>query len=206
MSGLTGYLLTDGTDLSYVFMPRGGGGVSLSANNIFTGTNTFSALTTINGGLALPSTGIEPSTGQLGSTYFLQGSSFIGPTANAANVATISASTLSAGTYLVNLVYSYNIANNPSGAGVLRSIQMNVTQTSAKIDGPPSNTNLLTYGSVLNYSAATGIYVTSVQISGTMYLANTTTPIYITAKITTNGNATLSLNQSSTYCQFTRIS
>lgn len=205
MSGLTGYLLTDGTDLSYVFMPRGGGGgVSLSANNIFTGTNTFSALTTINGGLALPSTGIQPSAGQLGSTYFLQGTSFIGPTASAANVATISGSTLSAGTYLVNLVYCYNIANNASGAGVLRSIQMNVTQTSAKIDGPPSETNLLTYGSVLNYSVGTGIYVTSVQISGTMYLANTTTPIYITAKINTQ-NATLTLNSASTYCQFTRI-
>jgi hypothetical protein len=26
MSGLTGYLTTDGTDLSYVFMPKGTGG------------------------------------------------------------------------------------------------------------------------------------------------------------------------------------
>ena len=113
----------------YLCQEGGGGGVSLSANNIFTGTNTFSALTTINGGLALPSTGIQPSAGQLGSTYFLQGTSFIGPTASAANVATISGSTLSAGTYLVNLVYCYNIANNASGAGVLRILVFMLLQS-----------------------------------------------------------------------------
>jgi hypothetical protein len=170
---------------------------------VFTGTNTFSALTTINGGVALPSTGIQPSTGQLGSTYFLQGSSFIGPTSTAANVATISASTLSAGTYLVNLVYSYNIAST-SSAGFVKNFQMNVTQTSAKIDGPPSNTNLLTYASVLNCSANTGTYIASAQISGTMYLENTTTLIYITAKASFT-NVSLTVNQTYTYCQFTRI-
>ena len=47
MSGLTGYLTANGTDLSYVFMPINTvlsvGNVSLSSNNDFTGTNNFSA-------------------------------------------------------------------------------------------------------------------------------------------------------------------
>jgi hypothetical protein len=48
MSGLTGYLLANGTtDLSSVFMPINAvlsvGSVSLSSNNIFTGTNKFLA-------------------------------------------------------------------------------------------------------------------------------------------------------------------
>ena len=43
MSGLTGYLLEDGTDLSNVFLGKSSI-VNISANNTFLGTNTFNNL------------------------------------------------------------------------------------------------------------------------------------------------------------------
>lgn len=43
MSGLTGYLLQDGTDLSNVFLGKSSI-VNISANNTFSGTNTFTNL------------------------------------------------------------------------------------------------------------------------------------------------------------------
>jgi hypothetical protein len=121
------------------------------------------------------------------------------------NAATIPASTLSAGTYLVNANYDFEIIYSGSGTtneGLLKTFQMNVTQTSAQVGETPSNTNLTTYSSNADYTQSTGPYIVSAKISGTMYLANTTTPIYITIKVTYDySNPTLK----SAYCQFTRI-
>jgi hypothetical protein len=156
------------------------------------------------GGGFLP-VGTQPSAGQLGYTYFHRGTStFSNPTASATNVATIPGSTLSAGTYLVNLVYTYTLTTTGAGAGFLTSIKMNVSQTSQQIGGTPSATNLLTYGQFLNSSNNTGPYSGSTQISGTMFLGNTLTPIYISAIITIV-NLTVAVVQLPTYCQFTRI-
>ena len=65
MSGLTGYLTANGTDLSYVFMPINAvlvGSVSLSSNNDFTGTNKFSA------GIVGPTVGITYTSDMIGYT------------------------------------------------------------------------------------------------------------------------------------------
>jgi hypothetical protein len=152
----------------------------------------------------LPSTVNLPSAGQLGYTYFLQSDSFSNPavTLTSTNLATIPASTLIAGTYLVSVVYNYNIVVSSSSAGFVYYFQMNITQTSAQVGGTPSNTNLSTYASVLNCSRSTGPYIACANIFGSMYLANTATPIYITANVKFT-NVTLSKN--SAYCQFTRI-
>ena len=69
MSGLTGYLTQDGTDLSMVFMPLSSSVISLSANNTFSGTNTFNGVVS----LAKPTTlltGSNPTTilSQIGGT------------------------------------------------------------------------------------------------------------------------------------------
>jgi hypothetical protein len=97
----TGYLLADGRDLSEVFMPVG----VLSANNVFTGTNTFSGLTTINAGLALPSNGTATTRTQLGYNYKLTCPDKGSFTAAWTNIGTLPANTLVPGTYIVNVVY-----------------------------------------------------------------------------------------------------
>jgi len=53
MSGLTGYLLQDGTDLSNVFLSKSSI-VNISANNTFSGTNTFNGPVKCSSQLQLP--------------------------------------------------------------------------------------------------------------------------------------------------------
>ena len=65
MSGLTGYLTIEGTDLSNVFMNIADG-ASLSANNPFTGANTFSNTGNIYYGSGANLTGISASGATLG--------------------------------------------------------------------------------------------------------------------------------------------
>ena len=60
MSGLTGYLTENGSDLSYVFMPIGTTLIQLSANNTFTGKNTFL------GGIVGPSTALTYTSDMIG--------------------------------------------------------------------------------------------------------------------------------------------
>jgi len=66
MSGLTGYLLSNGTDLSYVFAPIG---VSLNANNIFTGTNTFSSKLTTSAGIVAPVASLTYTSDMIGYSF-----------------------------------------------------------------------------------------------------------------------------------------
>ncbi len=112
MSGLTGYLLTNGTDLSYVFMPINAvlGVVTLSSNNIFTGTNKFSA------GILGPIAGLTYTSDMIGYTIKKNGTAtnFTVSTGTIYNVHTTldtNGVLLSAGVWFVTLNANFQPSN-----------------------------------------------------------------------------------------------
>lgn len=183
MSGLTGYLTTDGVDLSNVFMSINGGNVSLSANNTFTGNNTFSgSTTTINSMVTLPTTySTIPTTLQLGgiSTVAFQSSQSI--TSN--SIKQLGSINILAGAYLIHLNISF-------------SCTVNGTISRYVIEASPNNgtfTNNISqsteYGSWVLSSPQSQRYVTHY-----VYSSTTSTTIYGNVLFSFSGSATCSGN------------
>jgi len=193
MSGLTGYLLADGiTDLSYVFMPIGSGGgssgVSLSANNVFTGTNTFSNLTTINAGLALPSNGTATTIAQLGYTYVLICTAKVFVSNTSFVAATLPANTLVPGTYVVNVVYPLYL--QWSVTGTMSLFNLSLTTVTGQYSATSSLTNTLIYGPpfappnlVIHYSGC--------NFSTIILVQNTSQVYYFNVNVVYTGTATI---------------
>jgi hypothetical protein len=194
MSGLTGYLLADGiTDLSNVFMPigsgGGSGGVVLSANNVFTGTNTFSNLTTINAGLALPSNGTATTRAQLGYTYVLICTAKVFVSNTSFVAATLPANTLVAGTYLVNVVYPLNLQWSGT-AGAMSSFNLSLTTVAGQYSATSSLTNTLIYGPPFNAPNLT-LYYSGCNFSTVILVENTSQVYYFNVKVVYTETATI---------------
>jgi hypothetical protein len=190
MSGLTGYLLADGTDLSYVFLPISTtvSGLSLTANNTFTGNNTFNGLTTMNGGIALPSNGTATSNAQLGYNYMLGCTVTTFASNTPYVVATLPANTLVPGTYIVNVVYP--LVLQWSALGALSLFLLSLTTVSGQFNTTNTLTNTTVPGPfTTNNGTASG--TSACNFTTIIIISNVSVVYYLNVKITYSGTATI---------------
>ena len=191
MSGLTGYLTQDGTDLSMVFMPLGSS-VSLSANNTFSGTNTFNEVVS----LAKPTTlltGSNPTTtlSQIGGTTIYSATQQTTQSGTSLNVFRNLHSTASLvpGTYVLMgfIVFSSYTIAALTGFGIVFN---DVTATQNTTVGSPYRVSM-SCGTI--GGSGTAVTVTSgvvnLQTSMTINLTSATT-IYLNYTMTSSGTFT----------------
>jgi hypothetical protein len=160
MSGLTGYLSLSGVDLSNIFLPIGAQGIALTnANNTFTGSNTFTRLTTT-GPVTLPTTySVIPTTAQLGGVVT---ENFTGiPLTTNFRIRLITVNLPSPGVYSIIL----NVGFRSTGGGTMTRFVIEVSTNSSQFTNNESQSTL--YRSSTLVTGNVNRYITSYQYSST---------------------------------------
>jgi hypothetical protein len=163
-------------------MPIGG------SSSTFSGSNIFNGLTTINGGIALPSNGTVTTISQLGYTYTLQCAT-ITPSVNGYyNAATLNANTLAVGTYLVSIKYPLTVT-----AGTHSVFMMEIGTTSAMFSATGNNSTTKTKTIVCpNRNGTASTYFASGNFSTILLVPNATQVFYLVVYIQFTGSITFS--------------
>lgn len=167
MSGLSGYLTNDGTDLSYVFMPFTRGPYKLSYTSLPTYTSDM-----------------------IGYTYIATSTASITFTNNTVrNVLTLSAGTLPAGVYQVNLAFL--ATGTWTATGSMFQCASGISTSSTTLGGVYSSTNIHSYGNVLAATTTSQQYLWGINAGGVIIIPDNATAFYYNVLIRWTGTATI---------------
>lgn len=183
MSGLSGYLLNDGRDLSSVFLTNGGA--------------TFTNAITTSGGIMGPSAGITYSAGMIGYSVTVPATKSSLPIASGTYTTLMtSAFTMPIGVYLVVAYVSNTYAG---GVGTLSFINIYVSTSSALPSGG--------FGMTALGTASLPVSGTTISAGVSNIIQNTAATTYYLAEIVnfTSIAVTSSATASNSYVIYTRL-
>jgi hypothetical protein len=193
MSGLTGYLVENGIDLSYVFMPIGSS-IQLSANNTFTGKNTFS------GGIVGPSASLTYTSDMIGYSIKTQGNganvSLVSNTY--ATITDVSFAFPAVGVWMVSF-YVFTTTNATSGYILYMNVGLGTTSAAGPTGQGSFEITVLATSNTptfAGYTTGTGSYISTITSTSTRYYINC---------ICGFSTVSITLGKASSYYQLTRI-
>ena len=167
MSGLSGYLTPNGTDLSYIFMQFTRGPYKLSYPSLPTYTSDM-----------------------IGYTYIATSTSNITfANSTTTNVLTLAAGTLPAGVYQVNLAFL--ATGTWSQTGSMYQCASGISTSSTTLSGVYSSTNIHSYGNVLASATVSQQYLWGINAGGVIIIPNNGTPFYYNVLIRWTGTASI---------------
>ena len=193
MSGLTGYLAENGSDLSYIFMSIMR--TSLFANNTFTGKNTFS------GGIGGPSTALTYTSDMIGYSV----ASF-GNGSDVTNIGSLTWRSINTTGFTFPAIGVWILCINiycdtsaTTGNIIFMNTGLGTTSDAAPVGQGSLETTILATSStpaVAGYCSGSAIFSTRIT--------STTTPYYIVMRAQYSG-PTIALRRTNCFYQITRI-